>query len=217
MLSNGLDVRYLIKQMIDRDASIKLSMKRGLLNIRALARYIKNELENQGYLEVTLDSIINVIRRCYGKNDALELKLSEIVRFYERRTMKNKIVDIKLVNDPEVRRSISTIASLIDYSKGETLRIIAGVEAITLIVDEKNVDTVRKYLPKEKIIRISKDLAEIIISLPPEAEKTPGVVSTLTTELALNGVNLIEIMSCVPEIIMVVEEKDALKVLLTPS
>lgn len=43
------------------------------------------------------------------------------------------------------------------------------------------------------------------------AERTPGIVSTVTTELAMNDINMMEFMSCVPELIIVVDEKDALR------
>ncbi len=40
---------------------------------------------------------------------------------------------------------------------------------------------------------------------------TPGVVSIVTMELTMNGINMMEFMSCVPELIIVVHEKDGLK------
>jgi aspartokinase len=47
--------------------------------------------------------------------------------------------------------------------------------------------------------------------LHPEAVKTSGVAGIITNELALNGINIMEIISCVPELLFFVDEKDILK------
>jgi predicted regulator of amino acid metabolism with ACT domain len=79
------------------------------------------------------------------------------------------------------------------------------------VIDEKNLDKMKSIIPKKNIPKISTGLAEIIVSMSEVADKTPGVVSEVTTELAMNGINMIEFMSCVPELIIVVDEKDALR------
>ena len=47
--------------------------------------------------------------------------------------------------------------------------------------------------------------------LHPEAVNTPGIIAVISNELAMNGVNVMESMSCVPEMLWFVKEKDVLK------
>jgi len=47
--------------------------------------------------------------------------------------------------------------------------------------------------------------------LHPEAVKTPGIIAVISNELAMNGINVMESMSCVPEMLWFVKEKDVLK------
>ncbi len=47
--------------------------------------------------------------------------------------------------------------------------------------------------------------------MPKIAGTTPGIVAAVTSELMIERINLVEFMSCVPELIIVVEEEDALK------
>jgi len=54
-------------------------------------------------------------------------------------------------------------------------------------------------------------LAEIVVSISDSVLNTPGVVATISTHLARNGVNLIEYVTTSPHGIIIVEEKDALK------
>ncbi len=134
-----------------------------------------------------------------------------IGRLLKKLTMKNKIVDVAILNDPEIPVALGKFASQIDYSRGETFRIVAGVESIRVVIDGKNLERMKNIIPKKSIRKVVTNLAEIIISLADVADRTPGVVSAVTTELAMNGINMIEFMSCVPELIIVVDEKDALR------
>ena len=47
--------------------------------------------------------------------------------------------------------------------------------------------------------------------LHPEAVNTPGIIAVISNELAINGINVMESMSCVPEMLWFVKEKDVLK------
>lgn len=183
-------------------------MARGLLNVRALARYIQEEARSEGE-ELSLEAIIGAIRRYPVQERASSHR--NIGRLFRKLTMRNKIVDVAILNNPEITAALGKFASTIDYSLGETFRLVSGVEAIRVVIDEKNLEKMKSIIPKKNIPKISTGLAEIIVSMYDVADTTPGVVSAVTTELAMHGINMIEFMSCVPELIIVVDEKDALR------
>lgn len=60
-------------------------------------------------------------------------------------------------------------------------------------------------------MRYTDNLVEISLLLTHEAEQTRGIYARITSELALNDVNLVGIMCWSPESILLVEEKDAPK------
>ena len=64
---------------------------------------------------------------------------------------------------------------------------------------------------KNKIIKIDQNLAELNIHLHLDAIKTPGIAAAISTELAMDSINIMEFMSCVPELLFFVKEKDILK------
>ena len=79
------------------------------------------------------------------------------------------------------------------------------------MVDEKNLSKLTAVIPKGRIREILRNLAEIVVWTSEGTERTPGVVSAISTELAMNDINNIEFMSCNPQIVIVVEERDAVK------
>jgi aspartokinase len=204
-LSNTTDI---VRTTIERDGALRNNLARGLINIRALARFIQRAMNEQGQ-QPSLDAIINAIRRYPVKESTIAHQ--NTAKLLKKLTMKNKIVDVAIINGPEIAAALGKFASQIDYSRGETFRIVSGVESIRVVVDEKNGGKLTETVPKKSVRKIVRNLAEIIVSLSEIAEGTPGVVSTVTTELAIHAINMIEFMSCVPELIIVVDEKDALK------
>src|SRR5271167_3170545 len=198
----------IVERVIESDGAIRSSMARGLLNVRALARYIQEESRREGE-ELSLEAIIASIRR-YPAEQRWSSQ-QNLGKLFRKLTMRNKIVDVAILNDPEITAALGKFASMIDYSLGETFRLVSGVEAIRVVIDEKNLEKMKSIIPKKNIPKISTGLSEIIVSMYDAADTTPGVVSTVTTELAIQGINMIEFMSCVPELIIVVNERDALR------
>jgi hypothetical protein len=194
--------------MIERDGAIRKDLARGLVNVRSLARYVQEEARREGE-ELSLEAIIGAIRRYpIEETTAAHQNIGSLL---EKLTVRNKIVDVSILNDPEITAALGKFASMIDYSLGETFRLVAGVESIRIVIDEKNLDKMKSIIPRRSIPKILTGLAELIVSMREVAGVTPGVVSTVTTELTMNGINMIEFMSCVPELIIVVDEKDALR------
>jgi predicted regulator of amino acid metabolism with ACT domain len=199
------NISHEVESIIERDAAIKKDLARDLINIRALARHIQRQRKLS---PESLDAIASAIRRYpirRTKDSGLEILASAKI------SMKNRVSDITLDNDRDVLRGTAELARLVNPAKGDIIRLVAGVESIKLIVDEKNASKVQEHIPKEKILRINRDLSEIVIALPTEAERTPGIISRMTTELDLNGINLVEIMSCAPELIIIMTEGDAVR------
>jgi len=197
------------EKIIDHDAAIRKDLARGLINVRALARFVQLLLGPSA----SLDAIISAIHRYRGflREELKEESRVNALLGRTRLNLRNKVVDITLTNEARVQAKLAELVRLIDFAKGEILRVVQGVESIKLIVDEKNLEKVLESFNKAEVISILRDLSEIIASFPKEAEKTPGIVAKIATELSLNDINLTEILSCAPELILVVSEKEGLR------
>ena len=64
---------------------------------------------------------------------------------------------------------------------------------------------------KGKVLKIEHKLAELNMRLTEISAKVPGVLAILDTELANNGINIVETCSCVPELLWFFDQKDLLK------
>jgi predicted regulator of amino acid metabolism with ACT domain len=69
-------------------------------------------------------------------------------------------------------------------------------------------ERVLTLLPKNKIISKEMNLTEINIYIHPLMQKTPGILAVISNELSINGINIVEVMTCPPEMLFIVKKED---------
>lgn len=196
-----------IWDILDNSPSIMRDMNRGIINKRALAKYLKSQYK----METSIDSIISAIRRYEPKESAEILKIALPILNESTISTKSKLANIALIKGSEIQNRLPKLFSLIQFNRGDVLRIIQADESFKILIDEKNLDKVKKLFPTTEIIKIDTNLAEINVHIPERAIDTPGVIGFISNELAINGISIKELISCVPELLLFVDEKDILK------
>jgi len=208
MTKNSKDITNIVSKVLDRNPAVRMNMSKGLINIRALARFIIKDKK----LDSTLDAVISTIRRYkLESQEKLFEKAYEIITKTIATSTKSPLANISLIKDTEVQGLLPELFSIINYDQGDVLRIIQADESIKILVDEKNLKKVKELFPENKIIRIVENLGEINAHMNPEGEHILGVLAVTLNELAINGINVQGTMTCYPEILWFVEEKDLLK------
>ena len=193
---------------LDNNPHIKADMSLGIINIRALAKHI---IKTQK-MDATLDAVISAIRRYeIDRQEDIFAKARKVIEETFTLSTRSGLIEISLVKDDDVHRILPELFEIIDYARGEILRVIQATESIKLLADEKNLEKVTEVFPKEKILKIDKNIAEINMHMNPRGAATRGILAVITNELAINGISIFEIMSCLPEMLLFVKEEDILK------
>ena len=195
-------------KFIDNNPSIKRNMSHGLINRRALANYIIK----QRYLQTSLDAVVSAIRRYDIKNyDDMFLTAQDMISQTTDLSTKSNLANVVLSKDTEIQKLIPEFFTIIKYDRGDVLRIIQADESIKVLINEKNLKKIVDILPEKKILSVDENLAEINLHLNNKAKDTPGVLAIITNELANNGVSIVEVLSCFPELLWFVYQSDLLK------
>ena len=205
-----VNVTKITEDYIGEHPFVKDCLKRGLINYSSLTRQICRDLNLDA--KANFDAILIACRRFYNK-------------IKKEPTIEKKILDILKNSKLEVKNKINTIAleksiffsNLIDIEKEakksmETFHIIEGATAITIITSEDFGKKVKETF-RNKVIKESKDLVEVVLKSPKLIETTAGVISYLYSLLGENDVNVYETLSCWTDTIFLIEEKDLSKVM----
>jgi class 3 adenylate cyclase len=132
-------------------------------------------------------------------------------KIIQKMTMKNRIIVAKLTNDPSIPALLARFSEEVDYGRSETFHVVSAGETVTVVIDSKNLDKLKRIIPKKSVLGIYQDLAEITITGSEEALYRPGGVATVSGELARNGISIFEFFTSAPAAIILVSEKQALR------
>ena len=209
IVSNMTSIAKTIWKEIEEDAIIRRALEKEIISLKNLAVYLIKKHK----LNATAHAVISAIRR-YKEERPLEAKFEtsrKVIGSSENIKITTNIVEIALEKNKQTQELLQKVFTHINYDKGEIALIIQGEQAIKLIINDKNKEKILPLFPKKSLLTIEKDLAEINIQLAEEAVRTPGIISVLSTELMIHNINVIETMSCVPEMLFFVKQKDVVK------
>ena len=175
-----------VRETIERDGSIRIGLARGLINERALARYIQKATHER----YTFEALASAVRR-YPVQDSMKARTTtgKVIRKIE---LKSNISVVLLRNRIELQPILARFAGELDHSGGETFRIITTAKAVKLEIDSKNADILLARLQRGDLLQRWDNMAEISVETSEEMRDTPGIIASLFTELAMNGVSVLE-------------------------
>ena len=98
-----------------------------------------------------------------------------------------------------------------DFQNHDVIRILEGSQALTIVIDQKNLEKIRHIFPKDLILEENRKVGMVEISYPRILKKTPGVFSIIYNELAENNISIIDALISSNEHILIIEEEKILK------
>lgn len=200
------NIREFVWKIIDTDIALKKDISRGILNLRAVANYIINKHK----IDTSIDSVISALRRYNTTKKQDTRDIYSILKKAEIRTI-TKMALLSLKKNEDVTKKLGILLPKIDFESGEVLRILEGSKLFRIIFDKKSYTQITDEFKKTDIIDSNKNISMIEMIYPKELEKTPGVFSVISNELAENDISIIDALICSNEHIIIVDEKDILK------
>jgi aspartokinase len=198
-----------IWQLLDRNPCILTNMRYGLINIRALAQYLIKEER----IDTNIDAVVSAIRRYnFDTHDTIFRNAHKIIREPTAISTRSPLAILSVVKDTEVQNILPQFYSVIQPDQGDVLRVIQGNRSIKIIIDTHNLERVKDLFSEKDILAIDKNLGEICVhNMVRNGRITPGILAISANELAINSINILEIMSGSSEILWFVEERDIQK------
>ncbi len=199
-----MTISNLVREILEKRPEYLLALELGIGNNSAVARKILPAVQKK-FREATFQSVMAAVRR-YAETVKPKdtAKIEELFR-KSRLRIRSKVAVITLKASPTVFKLLEKISTLVERDKGEVMNTIHGSSMVTLIIDQtrrKQIETIAK----DHLIDIKENLTEITIISPPDIEEIPGVIARLTNILSMKKINLIELLSCYTDTILIVSE-----------
>lgn len=190
---------------LDNHLTIKKNLADELINVRALAKKIIQDL----HLDGSLNAVISAVRRYHSDLKEKE-HLTTIYSLLQKAKLmtRTKLASVLLNKNESVRSKLADLYKKIDFEGGDTFRIFEVNKIIKIIIDEKSLKEVREIFSHKDVITTEKNLGELTIIYNVDITKTPGVFALLSNELAANNISIIDSMICHSEHLIVVNEAE---------
>ncbi len=192
-----------VRKIIGSYPYLETYLSMGIINYRALAKYISQEVKEEIGREANIQSIVTAIRRSSkGRYNVEKNKVLEILAKSEV-SLRYDIVVLTLKKTFELPEKLEKINTR-DYI------LIQGLETATIVTNQRDLGDFL-YVFREEMVEKKENLASVIVKSPQEIAFTPGVIAYLAGLIAFEGINIIEMMSSYTETCFIVDEGEALK------
>ena len=191
-----------INNILNKHLSIQKSLKKGVVNVRSLAKHLIEEYN----LKYTLDSVISAIRR-FDLDEISLLGSKEADKYFSKMIISTKDNVARIVLKDRAFKDVCA-----DFLGKRLLkancRIIKSKETVTLIVAQKDLDKKLTLFKESDLITVQKNLSEIRLQFPKNVDKVKGIVARTASELAIRNINIIDVFYGIPDILIYVKEDD---------
>ena len=205
--SKGPSTAQRVRDHLDRQPLLRTYLRKGIVNHAALARQLAPTLG------IKSEEAVEVATRRYEQqldnSDDEALAVSKLLA-RSRLEMRTKVASVTATNDWIVMARLEKVMKGM-LSRRAFLQVIQGIDSITIITDEDHYDSIIETIGKETIIATRRELAEILVKSPPIIADTPGVVAHVAAILSLNGINVVEMVSCHTDMIFIVDLKQIME------
>ncbi len=196
-----------VEDIISSTPYFEQGISKDLLNLSALARIIKPQIEKKLYkTKVSEAALIMALVRLKPK---IKKKTAIPKLFKQMRdiTVRSNLVEITFLNSSVTDHIHNSISKLIAQKKDIFFSVIQGVRESSIILNQNLEISLRKFLTSKPLSRVE-NLSAITISLPRDNRKTPGIYYTLLKALAWENINLVEVISNFNEVTLVFDNPD---------
>ncbi|MFN5149774.1 MAG: aspartate kinase [Flavobacteriia bacterium] len=197
------------EDLINRSPFLREAMTDDLINISALARKLKPEIEEVVGKEVKEGAIVMAIKRMTpGLYHRLNVKITKVMGDLGDFLVRSNLSDYTYENSETLKSKQAELVQAINKDSDSFFALCKGVTETTFIVSQQKSATIEQIFKGEKLKSSTKDLASVTVKLPLINTEVYGIYYYILKHLAWEGINIVEIVSTSNEFTVVVKQDD---------
>ena len=195
------------EELINKSPFLREAMTDELINISALARKLKPEIEEIIGSEVKEGAIVMAIKRMTpGLYHRLNVKITNVMGDLGDFLVRSNLSDITFENSESLKTKQAELVHEINKENDSFFTICKGVTETTFIVSSHHDDMIMRLFKNEKLKSHSTDLASVTVKLPSVNTEIYGIYYYILKHLAWEGINIVELVSTSNEFTIAVKQ-----------
>ena len=215
-----LTIPNAVEEVIKKKPFLEGALVEGLINLSALARQLKPEIEKKVGKEVNVtrervrqivndSAVIMALNRLVPRLELMSaMKFKKVVENIGDIIVRSNLADYAFVNSPTLYERQAMLLDRVRTMKDVFCTFSQGIYETTLVVSSTIVGLVDEIFADENNIAKTVDLSSITVKLPAENTICPGVYYYIFKELAWDNINITEVISTTNEFTVVISDSD---------
>ena len=204
-------VSHIVKKIVSGQPFVEEGLASGIISIGNLAEQIQPKIEKELDKKIKLPAIVMALRRYSDEISEHRKKISKF-EYKGEILMKTNLCDFTIVKTPALLTKLKVIQNLVNFERGDTLNVIIGNNEVSIVINERYIDRLIKFLSGEKILNKEHGLVALaLIFTSDDFIHTPGVVFNTVRKLAWENINIYEIVSTMTELTFILSKNDSMK------
>jgi hypothetical protein len=197
------------EELINKSPFLREAMTDDLINISALARKLKPEIEELTGKEVKEGAIVMAIKRMTpGLYHRLNVKITNVMGELGDFLVRSNLSDFTFENSESLKTKQADLIHEINKENDSFFTLCKGVSETTFIVNTQHDDLIKRMFGGEKLKSHTQDLASVTVKLPMVNTEIYGIYYYILKHLAWEGINIVELVSTSNEFTIVVKQDD---------
>lgn len=204
-----ITISQLLEKLIKQKPFVESALVEGLVNISALARQLKPEIESTLKKEVTEASIIMALKRFVDQMDvSMHRKIEKATKGFGDIIVRSNLCDFTYKLSETLIEKQSILIKKIGKEKDVFFTISRGVFETTIVISSQYADEVKEIYKEETLIASSNFISSITLRLPKNNTVIPGLYYHIFKQIAWEGISILEAVSTTNELSIILNDKD---------
>ncbi len=204
-----LTIPNAVEEVIKKKPFLESALVEGLINLSALARQLKPEIEKKVEKEVNDSAVIMALNRLVPRLELMSaMKFKKVVENIGDIIVRSNLADIAFANSPTLFEKQAELLGRIRNLKDVFCTFSQGIYETTLVISTSILGLVEEIFTDETQIAKTDNLSSITVKLPTENTVCPGVYYYIFKELAWDNINIAEVISTTNEFTVVISDQD---------
>lgn len=199
-----------VKDIIAKSPFLSEMLIRDIVSYSNLANEIRPRVEERLGKSVNPPAVVMALRRHAEELREEVLNRPKMKMRYEL-SMKTNIYDVNLLRNENSIRILNLLYEKVQLEKGDFLNVSLGTFEMSISVSDKYAGVLKELVKEESVLNEFSDLVAINIAFSGNFVETPGLVYLAVRKLALENINVIEILSTMNVLTFVIERAESMK------
>jgi hypothetical protein len=204
-----ITVAEVLETIIKQKPFVESALIDGLINLSALSRQIKPEVEGILKKPVTEASILMALKRMVNLMEVtVNRRIENATREFGDIIVRSNLTDFTFRNSDTLIEKQSKLIKLIASEKEVFYTISRGVFETTVVVSRHFSENVKQIFGDETLIASTRSVSSITIRLPDDNINIPGLYYFVFKQIAWEGISILEVISTTNELTVILQDKD---------